>query len=78
MQRLARESRLPRLELDISDNNIPHAVESIADWIEATGRRVDGMGRNQHNGCIGLQRFSKRKTFHHNPMKKPRQVVTDW
>jgi hypothetical protein len=37
MQRLVGESRLPRLELDISDNNIPGAVEKIADWMEATG-----------------------------------------
>jgi hypothetical protein len=37
MRRLAGESLLPRLELDISDNNIPGAVESIADWMEATG-----------------------------------------
>ena len=37
MKRLAGESRLPRLELDISDNDIPAAVEKIADWMEATG-----------------------------------------
>lgn len=37
MQRLAGESRLPRLELDISDNDIPRAVEKIADWMEQTG-----------------------------------------
>jgi hypothetical protein len=37
MQRLAGESRLPRLELEISDNNIPRAVESIAVWVESTG-----------------------------------------
>lgn len=37
MRRLACESILPRLELDISDNNIPHTVEKIADWLEATG-----------------------------------------
>ena len=37
MQRLVGESSLPRLELDISDNNIPMAVEKIADWMEATG-----------------------------------------
>jgi len=37
MQRLVSESRLPRLGLDISDNNIPLAVEKIADWLEATG-----------------------------------------
>jgi hypothetical protein len=37
MQQLVAESRLPRLGLDISDNNIPLAVEKIADWLEATG-----------------------------------------
>jgi hypothetical protein len=37
MRRLVGESRLPKLELDISDNNIPQAVEKIADWLEATG-----------------------------------------
>ena len=37
MKRLVGESILPRLELDISDNNIPQAVEKIADWMESTG-----------------------------------------
>ena len=37
MHRLAGESLLPRLELDISDNDIPLAVEKIADWMESTG-----------------------------------------
>ena len=37
MQRLACESILPRLDLDISDNEIPRAVERIADWMESTG-----------------------------------------
>jgi hypothetical protein len=37
MKRLAGESILPTLELDISDNDIPRAVERIADWMEATG-----------------------------------------
>ncbi len=37
MKRLVGESMLPRLELDISDNDIPLAVEKIADWLEATG-----------------------------------------
>jgi hypothetical protein len=37
MQWLAGESMLPRLELDISDNDILRAVEAIADWIESTG-----------------------------------------
>ena len=35
--RLARESILPVLELDISDNNIVCAAENIADWLESTG-----------------------------------------
>ncbi|HTX93234.1 MAG TPA: hypothetical protein VMC09_18610 [Anaerolineales bacterium] len=37
MKRMAGESLLPRLELDISDNDVPRAVEKIADWMEATG-----------------------------------------
>ncbi len=37
MRRLAGESLLPRLDLDISDNDIPGAVEKIADWMEASG-----------------------------------------
>ncbi|HEY5156697.1 MAG TPA: hypothetical protein VII93_01865 [Anaerolineales bacterium] len=37
MQRLVCESILPRLELDISDNEIPRAVEQIADWMESSG-----------------------------------------
>ena len=37
IQRLVGESILPKLELDISDNNIPAAVEKIADWMEASG-----------------------------------------
>jgi hypothetical protein len=37
MRRLVGESLLPRLELDISDNDIPGAVEKIADWMESSG-----------------------------------------
>ncbi|MBM3151973.1 MAG: hypothetical protein FJZ96_07200 [Chloroflexi bacterium] len=37
MRRLVGESLLPRLDLDISDNNIPGAVEQIADWMESSG-----------------------------------------
>ncbi len=37
IQRLVAESALPTLKVDISDNNIPAAVEKIADWMEATG-----------------------------------------
>ncbi len=37
MQRLIAESSLPVLALDISDNDIPAAVEKIADWLEQTG-----------------------------------------
>lgn len=37
MRRLVGESLLPRLEVDISDNDIPAAVEKIADWMESTG-----------------------------------------
>ena len=37
IKRLVGESSLQKLELDISDNNIPAAVEKIADWMEQTG-----------------------------------------
>jgi hypothetical protein len=37
IQGLVGESLLPRLELDISDNDIPRVVEKIADWMESTG-----------------------------------------
>ena len=37
IRRLADESILPKLEIDISDNDISAAVERIADWMESTG-----------------------------------------
>jgi len=37
MRRLAGDSILPLLELDISDSDIHRTVEQIADWLEATG-----------------------------------------
>ncbi len=37
MRRLASESILPKLELDISDGDVPRAVENIADWMTETG-----------------------------------------
>ena len=37
MQRLSRDSILPVLQLDISDNQIPRAVDCIADWMGSTG-----------------------------------------
>jgi len=37
MRRLVGESILPTLEVDVSDNDIPAAVEKIVDWLEATG-----------------------------------------
>ena len=36
-KRLVSASSLPKLELDISDNDISKAVENIADWMEQTG-----------------------------------------
>ena len=35
--RLAQETRLPLLRLDISDNSISRAADGIADWLEQTG-----------------------------------------
>ncbi|HEY4722394.1 MAG TPA: hypothetical protein VII92_11130 [Anaerolineae bacterium] len=37
LRRLVAESCLPRLEVDLSDNDVPRAVEQIADWLEQTG-----------------------------------------
>ncbi len=37
MRKLAQESRLPKLELDVSGSNISKACERIADWMEGTG-----------------------------------------
>lgn len=34
---LVRESRLPWLEVDVSDDDVPRASDRIADWLEATG-----------------------------------------
>ncbi len=36
MQRFVNASALETLHLDISDDDVPKAVESIADWLEAT------------------------------------------
>lgn len=37
MQSFVANSQLQTLHLDISDDDLPKAVESIADWLEATG-----------------------------------------
>lgn len=37
LRRLARASRLPLLELDVSDGDIPALCERVADWMEKTG-----------------------------------------
>lgn len=37
IRRLFNESLLPKVEIDISDNGIPSAVERIADWMESSG-----------------------------------------
>ncbi|HET6261738.1 MAG TPA: hypothetical protein VFG99_05815 [Chloroflexia bacterium] len=37
MRRLAGESLLPVLELDVSDSDVPHAADRVADWLESTG-----------------------------------------
>lgn len=34
---LARRSRLPRLELDVSDDNVERMCNDVADWMEGTG-----------------------------------------
>ncbi len=37
LRSLVRESILPYLEVDISDNNVLRATETIADWLRTTG-----------------------------------------
>ena len=37
MREFVAKSMLPSLTLDISDNNIPDAVERVADWLEQSG-----------------------------------------
>ncbi|MDK2972646.1 MAG: hypothetical protein PWP23_2401 [Candidatus Sumerlaeota bacterium] len=37
MRRLVAQSKLPTLEVDISDNDVPAAAERVADWMESTG-----------------------------------------
>jgi hypothetical protein len=46
MKDLVAASRLPSLTVDISDNNVPRAVEEIADWLERTG------GLSMHGGNV--------------------------
>ena len=36
IRRLVMESLLPWTEIDISDNDVPRAADSIADWLEET------------------------------------------
>jgi hypothetical protein len=37
LRKLVGQSMLPCLEIDVSDDDIPRAVERIADWLESTG-----------------------------------------
>jgi hypothetical protein len=37
LRSLVSQSRLQTFELDVTDDNIPRAVDSIADWMERTG-----------------------------------------
>ena len=37
LRELAAQSRLPRLELDVSDDDVDAAADRVADWLEATG-----------------------------------------
>jgi hypothetical protein len=50
MRRLAGESLLPVLELDISDSDVPHAADHVADWLESTGGLYSKEPRNNHDG----------------------------
>lgn len=37
LQELVLESQIPAFSVDLSDNDVPRAVEEIVDWLEATG-----------------------------------------
>jgi hypothetical protein len=37
LERLAGESRLQVLRLDVSDGDVAAAADAVADWLEATG-----------------------------------------
>jgi hypothetical protein len=37
MEEMVAVSRLPHMAVDLSDNDVPRAVEEIADWLERTG-----------------------------------------
>lgn len=37
MQLLVEESQLPKLTLDVSDNNVAAAADAVADWLESNG-----------------------------------------
>ncbi len=37
MRQLVERSQLPWMNLDVSDNNVPAAVERVADWLESSG-----------------------------------------
>lgn len=47
MNELVGASTLQTLTIDISDNDVPRAVENIADWIEQTGELY--MSKEQPN-----------------------------
>jgi len=38
IRRLADDSVLPVLELDLSDDDVPRAADRVADWMEETGK----------------------------------------
>lgn len=37
LQQMANDSILPKMELDVSDNNVARACDRIADWLRETG-----------------------------------------
>jgi hypothetical protein len=37
LRELVAASRLPSLEVDVSDNSVAHAADTIADWLQASG-----------------------------------------
>ncbi len=51
MRRLVGESILPKLKLEVSDNHVPRAADSVAGWLQETG----GLWATQHGTISSRQ-----------------------
>jgi len=60
LQKLVAESILPRMELDISDDDIPGAADRIVDWLEETGGLWAHEADSNSTSIISRSRFGDR------------------